>query len=134
MEGAVNQIIVIDTDILIDVGYGIPEAVTCLQQLEPNASLAVSVITQMELLIGCRNKKESKALTKFLATFLILKLTESISDIAVNLLQKNRLSHGILIPDALIAATALDCDCSLLTKNQRDYRFIDGLRLSIYPM
>nr|MDQ2686882.1 PIN domain-containing protein [Armatimonadota bacterium] len=44
-----------------------------------------------------------------------------------------RLSHGLLIPDALIAATALVHDIPLLTKNQRDFRFIAGLRLLPYP-
>ncbi len=134
MGETITQIIVIDTDILIDAGYGVSDAMTCLQHLEQKAGLAISVITQMELMIGCRNKKESKALFKFLDRFEILKLTDSISDRAVNLLQDYRLSHGILIPDALIAATALDHDCSLLTKNQRDYRFIDGLRLPGYPI
>jgi predicted nucleic acid-binding protein len=99
------------------------------QHLEQKANLAISVITQMELMIGCRNKKESEELSMFLDRFEILKLTDFISDRAVNLLQDYRLSHGILIPDALIAATALVHDCSLLTKNQRDYRFIDGLLL-----
>jgi predicted nucleic acid-binding protein len=134
MGEAVTQIIVIDTDILIDAGYGISEALRCLNHFELNAGLAISVITEMELLIGCRNKKESLSLAKFLKRFMIIKLTESISDKAVNLLKRYRLSHGILIPDAIIAATALDMDCLLLTKNQRDYRFIDGLKLSSYPI
>jgi predicted nucleic acid-binding protein len=43
------------------------------------------------------------------------------------------LSHGLLIADALIAATALSLDASFLTKNQRDYRFIKGLSLLMYP-
>jgi predicted nucleic acid-binding protein len=134
MVDALTQLVVIDTDILIDTGYGISEAVTCLEQLQQNSCLAISVITHMELLIGCRNKKESRALAKFLTKFQILRLTEAISDRAVSLIHSYRLSHGILIPDAMIAATALDYDCSLLTKNQRDYRFIDGLRLPSYPI
>jgi predicted nucleic acid-binding protein len=43
------------------------------------------------------------------------------------------LSHGLLIADALIAATALYGDQSLISKNQRDYRFITGLQLLSYP-
>ncbi|MEN6441577.1 MAG: type II toxin-antitoxin system VapC family toxin [Syntrophobacter sp.] len=128
-----SEIILIDTDILIDAGRAKPEALSCLKLLEQNSCLALSIITQMELLVGCRNKKESKSLERFISRFQILKLSESISDKAVNLLKIYRLSHGILIPDALIAATALDLDCPFVTKNQRDYRFINQLRLLSYP-
>ncbi len=128
-----KQPIMIDTDVLIDAGRGAHEATTSLQLLEKNACLVVSVITQMELMVGCRNKKESKALERFLAIHSFLPLSESISKKAVTLLKNYRLSHGILIPDALIAATALHHDFCLVSKNQRDYRFIEGLNLLSYP-
>jgi predicted nucleic acid-binding protein len=41
-------------------------------------------------------------------------------------------SHGLLIPDALIASTALYLNMNLATKNQRDYRFIENLKLLPY--
>jgi len=41
-------------------------------------------------------------------------------------------SHGLLIPDALIASTALYLNMDLATKNQRDYRFIENLKLLPY--
>jgi predicted nucleic acid-binding protein len=41
--------------------------------------------------------------------------------------------HGLLIADSLIAATALFMDVSFLSKNQKDYRFIEGLKLLPYP-
>jgi predicted nucleic acid-binding protein len=56
-----------------------------------------------------------------------------ICDIALDLLRQYRLSHGLLIPDALIAATAIATNLPLVTKNQRDYRFISGLQLFPYP-
>ena len=48
------------------------------------------------------------------------------------LLHKYRLSHGLLIADALIAATAIIKEASLATKNQGDYRFIDELVMVSY--
>jgi predicted nucleic acid-binding protein len=48
-------------------------------------------------------------------------------------MQTYALSHGLQIPDALIAATALALNIPLLSKNQRDYRFISGLSLLPYP-
>ncbi|MBT9098716.1 type II toxin-antitoxin system VapC family toxin [Methylovulum psychrotolerans] len=123
------DVVVIDTDILIDVSRGNEKAIVYLQNLTTNGSLAVSLITQMELLVGCRNKQETVLLDKFLKRFQIIKLNEAISMIAVDLLRQYRLSHGLLMPDALIAATALSLDSGLATKNQRDYRFIDSLNL-----
>ena len=38
-----------------------------------------------------------------------------------------------MIPDALIAATALVLNHPFISKNQRDYTFIDGLHLLPYP-
>lgn len=126
-------LIIIDTDILIDVGRGDETAIDCVQHIEKQFKLAISVVTQMELIVGCRNKVELNKLKKFLQYFQCLKLTEQISDRAVNLLGQYRLSHGLLIADALIAATALEYDEELITKNQRDYRFIGGLKLQFYP-
>ena len=124
---------IVDSDILIDAGRGVSEAVACLQGIEQQSSLAASVITQMELFIGCRDKTELQSVESFLLRFQILKLTEQISDTAVDLLRQYRLSHGLLIADALIAATAFAFDAPLISKNQRDYRFITGLNLLAYP-
>jgi hypothetical protein len=129
----VADVTIVDTDILIDAGRGVREAVTCLQGIEQQSSLAASVVTQMELFIGCRNKTELQTIERFLLRFQILKLTEQISESAVDLLRQYRLSHGLLIADALIAATALAFDAPLTSKNQRDYRFISGLNLLAYP-
>lgn len=126
-------ITIFDTDILIDVGRGETEAVNCLQSLSKNSTPAASVVTQMELIVGCRNKAELQKLAKFLAYFQILELSERISKMSVDLLEKYRLSHGLLIPDALIAATALENNENFITKNQRDFRFIKGLKLLAYP-
>ncbi|HLG13104.1 MAG TPA: type II toxin-antitoxin system VapC family toxin [Blastocatellia bacterium] len=123
----------IDTDILIDMGRGVNEAIDCVQRIEQHSILAISVVTQMELLIGCRNKAELDSLGLFLQRFQIEKLTVPISDTAVGLLQQYRLSHGLLIPDGLIAATALERGAPFITKNQRDFRFITGLNLLAYP-
>jgi predicted nucleic acid-binding protein len=49
-------------------------------------------------------------LEKFLRRFRLLPLANLVSDAAIDLLRQYRLSHGLLIPDALIAATALVFD------------------------
>ncbi|MGE0886142.1 MAG: type II toxin-antitoxin system VapC family toxin [Blastocatellales bacterium] len=124
---------IVDTNILIDSGRGDNDAIACLQRLEQQSTLATSAVTQMELIVGCRNKTELHDLEIFLRRFQILKITDQISDRAVALLQQYRLSHGLLIADALIAATGLEHNEPFITKNQRDFRFIAGLNLQPYP-
>lgn len=126
------DMVVIDTYVLIDVSHKLEKAISYLESLETNYRLAISLITQMELLVGCRNKQEFAILDKFLKRFQVIKLNESISNMAVNLLRQYRLSHGLLIPDAFIASTALYLNMDLATKNQRDYRFIENLKLLPY--
>ena len=87
----------------------------------------------MELIIGCRNKSELQVLNCFLVQFQVLTLISDIADRAIELLHCYSLSHGLLIADALIAATAIENKISLLSKNQRDFRFILELNLISYP-
>jgi len=129
----VARLVLVDTDILIDAGRKVSEAVDCLQGIEQQAMLRVSVITQMELMVGCRNRREFRILERFLRRFEIVSLSEVVADTGVALLRRYRLSHGLLIADALIAATALTVEIPLVTKNQRDSRFIEGLKLLPYP-
>ncbi len=128
-----DDFIIIDTDILIDAGRKIKEAVDRLDQEEQASVLGTSVVVQMELLVGCRNKEERNKLNRFLKRFQIVGLSEAIGNKSIELLNRYHLSHGLLIPDGLVAATALTMDVPLLSKNQKDYRFIDGLKLLPYP-
>jgi hypothetical protein len=129
----VNGLTIVDTDILIDAATHIGEAVDCLDQIERQTSLGVSMVTEMELIVGCRNKAELRNVEHFLRRFQVLYLNEQTCDTAVKLLRRYRLSHGLLIPDAMIAATAIEFGHPLISKNQRDFRFIDGLELLTYP-
>ncbi|MGI9054674.1 MAG: type II toxin-antitoxin system VapC family toxin [Pyrinomonadaceae bacterium] len=124
---------IVDSDILINVARGDADAINCLIGLEKTSVLAVSVVTKLELIVGCRNKTELNDLEKFFRRFQILKITDQISDLAVDLLKRYFLSHGLLIADGLIAATALVHNETFITKNQRDFRFIAGLNLLSYP-
>jgi len=126
------NVIVVDTDILIDTARGVEKALDCIKRFEQQSVLSISIITKMELVVGCRNKKELKNLENFFKRFKVINLNEDISKIADKLLFQYRLSHGLLIPDALIAATVIKWDYKLISKNQKDYRFIDDLTLLSY--
>ena len=132
MEQAMTRFLV-DTDILVDASRGVPEAGAFLEQLEGQGTLAVSVITKMELLVGCRNKPEQRVVQKFLERFEVFPINEMASQLAERLIARYRLTHGIQIPDALIAATASTSGYSLATKNQKHFRYVPGLKLLPYP-
>jgi len=119
--------LLIDTDILIDIGNNDTTAKKRILQESQNQLLVVSTVTVMELTVGCRNKSEFQALNRFLEQFRVIAINRKISEQALKLIQDYALSHGLRIPDALIGATAISYDLPLLSKNQRDYRFISQL-------
>ena len=61
-------------------------------------------------------------------------ITVRISVKALDLMEKYRSSHGVEINDMLIAATAINSNIKLITKNQKHYRFLDDLDLITYPL
>jgi predicted nucleic acid-binding protein len=105
----------------------VQHALNFLQRHSTQFTLKISSVAEMELLVGCRNKTEQRQLERFLRPFSILKLNEAIADQATALIRQYRLSHGLAMPDALVAATALVHTIPLATGNQRDFRFIAGL-------
>ena len=125
--------VILDTDILIDAGMEIERAVRCIRDHGEKSQSAISIVTKMELMIGCRNKSELRNTEKFIRRFDVLAINEAISEKAYELLRNYRLSHGLLIADSLIAATAIIWNYPLISKNQRDYRFITELDLLPYP-
>ena len=128
-----DERILVDTDILVDVARGLTEADAFLADAARVYRLAISSVTEMELIVGCRNKAELTQLCAFLDPYERIPLTESSSATATELLRRFRLSHGLLIPDALIAATACAANIRFVTKNQKDYKFIPHLKLVPYP-
>jgi predicted nucleic acid-binding protein len=125
--------LLVDTDVLIDVSRGKTEVINRLKAESAIYLLCISVVTEMEMIVGCRNKAELRMLDRFLSKFSVVALDPAISNRAAELLRNYRLSHGLLIPDALIAATAIELSIPFLSKNQKDYRFIPKLNLLAYP-
>ena len=48
-----DELFIVDTDILIDYSRGIEKAKASIVELETENRLAISVITQLELMVGC---------------------------------------------------------------------------------
>ena len=125
--------VIVDSDILIFVSRDDPSAISFVDRLENTRGVAISAVSAFELIIGSRDKNELSQIKKFLNRFEHLHIDEETSATALTLLEQFTLSHGLLMPDALIAATALVNKLDLGTINRKDFRFIEGLRLVNYP-
>ena len=116
-----------DTDILIDAARGVAEAIAFLAAQRAAAGINVSIVSAMELVAGCRNKIELTQTQQFLQPVHVLPIGANTSQTAYQLMESFFLSHGLLIPDALIAATALEHGLTLHTKNTRHFQMIPAL-------
>jgi predicted nucleic acid-binding protein len=117
----------IDTDILIDASRPVPVAITYVAEAIAAGTLEVSVVTAMELIQGCRNQAALGQVRRLLRRAVVLPVDGNVSQRAHALMDTFFLSHGLLIPDALIAATALEHSLTLYTRNVRDFQMIPGL-------
>ena len=129
-----SQGVLIDSDVLIWLMRGNANA---LAALNVESHWYISAVSYMELVQGCRNKAELKAVQKAFAsgasgTGDVLPLTQSISDAACRLVEKYSLSHGVHLADALIAATAMAHKLPLLSGNGKHFAAIDTLVLRIF--
>ncbi|HAT51274.1 MAG: type II toxin-antitoxin system VapC family toxin [Nitrospirae bacterium] len=90
----------------------------------PKGEYFVSVITQMELLsYPSLSQSEESAIQDFLHDITVVGLNVDIRDRAIQL----RRYHGLKLPDAIIAATALSLEGWLVTNDQKIAR-IPGMR------
>jgi predicted nucleic acid-binding protein len=83
----------------------------------------VSVITKMEVLRFNAPEKAYQVLSDFMNNSLVYNLSDPIVSRTIQL-GKN---HKIKLPDAIIAATALVHDLTLLTRNMNDFKNISNL-------
>jgi predicted nucleic acid-binding protein len=128
--------ILIDTDVLINLFDPFKEknslADTTLSHLISNKTdLFVSVITEIEMLQGSKTVSVRNKLVKQLGFFKTLTINEEISITAKKLIISYSSSHGLLLGDSLIAATALHFNTPLFTFNLKDFRFIKDIKLYI---
>jgi len=83
----------------------------------------------MELLMGAINKEEETKIKKKVLRFNTALINNEITEEALHLFEKHRLSHSMAIPDCLIAATSKVTGLALFTYNVKDYKFISKLKL-----
>jgi predicted nucleic acid-binding protein len=119
--------ILIDSDLLIWFTRGNHRAKQRLDQVNP---WRISTVTYIELAQGCRSAQELERAKRGLALrqTQTLPLTPAISERAIGLIDAYALSDGLRLADALIAASALENDLTLLTGNARHFAAIGTLK------
>ena len=129
-EGTAVLPVVFDTDVLVWYFRGSDAARRFLARIR-HSSRAVSSLTVMEVVQGCRNRAEIGVVKAFVLDSipLILHPDEAAYHRAIALLEEHARGHGLRVVDALIAATALERGASLATANVKHYRVIRGLEL-----
>jgi predicted nucleic acid-binding protein len=120
-----------DTDVLVWAFRGNPRAATTIEAAELRC---LSVVTYMELMQGVRDRRELKNIKAFLVdlTFQMLPLTENIGHRATIYMEEFGLKVAMCVPDALIAATAVESQLPLCTANQKHYKPIGELEIKLF--
>ena len=111
---------IVDTDVLIDCLRGRHEAAAFIKQLIAEDELAISVISVAELEAGVRDG-ERQTLDAFLSLMHRHPVSEAIARTAGAYARQYAKSHGVLLPDAIIAATAHHHGGGLATLNRKHY-------------
>ena len=114
----------LDTTVVVDYLRDIHNAVIFIESLK---TPVISIISVAELYQGARSKRELILIQDILKYFQIIHINEAISQQAIQLLQKYTLSHGLLILDAIIAATAQENKKILISANVKHFVYIPKL-------
>lgn len=88
----------------------------------------------IECLQGSKSNQEKREIKKYLDNFPLLQITPTVSRAAIRLIDSYSNSNGLLLGDALIAATALENDLTILTYNVGDFQFIQNLKWQKPPL
>ena len=115
--GLVVADLLVDTDVFVDHLRGV-------RQLRRGGdAISYSVITRAELF--ARRSSEEERVGLLLAPFRELGVERETAELAGQL----RRETDVLMPDALIAATALRHDLALVTRNLSDFEGVPNLRI-----
>jgi len=114
MERAI--VFLVDTNILIYYLEGRQEAVDFLRRNRGN--LAVSAIAWMEVLSYPFTPEQETVVRAFLNEFSLIEITMPVMELAVSLRKQKKMK----LPDAVIAATSIYHNMTLVTRNTKDFK------------
>ncbi len=115
----------IDTNIFIAILKGDAK----LKSLVESLACAIDTIVYVELIQGSKDKSEVQKIEKYLTRFELIHFDKAISQKTLELIRTYSKSHNLMLGDAIIAATCLENDLTLITYNVKDFRFIKSLKI-----
>ena len=124
---------IVDTDILIWYSRGYQKAIDAIHNLD---RFSLSVVTYIEIIQGVRNKKELNAFKKALGILnaQVIQVDELISTKAMFYVEQYALSHSMELADALIGASAVIKQFSLITGNEKHYRHLPEIKIQKFQI
>ncbi len=124
---------IIDTDVIIWYLRGNRKAQKIINN---NLPFSISTITYMELVQGMKDKKELQTFLGQMKSWStsVLHIDEDISVRAMFYVEEFFLSHSMELADALIGATAVRYNDTLLTANTKHYRHIPNIQLKTFKL
>ena len=115
----------LDTNILSKIFYG----KTDVKNFVDNLTVGVETIVYIECIQDSISNTDKRRIKRSLQKIKFYPLTNDIAQKAIELIDTFSNSHGLLLADAIIAATALEYDLTLITYNTKHFQFIKGLKL-----
>ena len=116
----------IDSNVAIDYLAGnLPKHGASLVRVAVNEIPTISFVTKIEVLSFKIPTKDAKLLNAFVEESVIIGLSDEIIEATIQIRKRGKIST----PDAIIAATAVIYELSLLTRNEKDFRGIKELKI-----
>jgi hypothetical protein len=119
--------IIIDTDIAIDVLRSFPAALAWLNSLPADESVVITGYTALELFAGTHNVAEQRSVDAMVNRFKAKWPTAAACERAVKDLRTLHRSNAIGTFDVLIAQTAIELGLPLHTFNIKHFQHVRGL-------
>ncbi|HTC22471.1 MAG TPA: type II toxin-antitoxin system VapC family toxin [bacterium] len=123
--------IIADTDVLIDFLAGKDPGAGRVEEELQKGALYTTVISRFELLSGSKSMKQNEKVEQLLEALKILTLDVPAADRAAEIRRHlDQKGHGIGMADSLIAGIVVEHGAHLLTRNDRHFNRVQGLKLS----
>ncbi|MBC6994976.1 type II toxin-antitoxin system VapC family toxin [Neolewinella lacunae] len=109
----------IDTNAVIDLiaGKFTESGERWVEKIFDTEAVYLSIINRIELLGFQGSVEEMDALSSFVKSVTVLPLTEEVANQAIEIRRKKK----IKLPDAVIAATALVFELTIISRNTKDF-------------
>lgn len=117
--------ILIDTDVIIDYLRGQADAVRFIESQD--SDFLISTITIAELFTGVREGRERQAIKAFLNAFEIVVVSAEIAELGGLYRRDFHKSHSVSLADALIAASAITRQATLVTLNKKHFPMVGDI-------